>query len=212
MSHDVRPVLSDLYQPKRHDPDGIPHLLGGSQEPASLEPERHRDGTRNIGRVAGWLNASPGRPPGNVSRLTWHCVVRADPADPPLSDGQWRRVASDIMTRWHEGRAERRWIAIRHGRAHIHILAAVHRGTPPAPGLLAVQAACRAAADRYQLRSGRRPASMAARMLAAHTLASEGFPAARSLATPPESGSEGERLTRRAALTMPAACASGCRP
>jgi hypothetical protein len=212
MSYDVRPVLSDLYQPARRDPNGIPHLLGGSQDPASLEPERHSDGTRNIGRVAGWLNAPPGRPPGRVSRLTWHCIVQADPADPPLSDSQWRRVASDIMARSHEGRAERRWIAVRHGRAHIHVLAAVHRGAHPAPGLLAVQAACRAAAARYHLKTARRPVSMTTRMLTARTLASEGFPAARCLPAPPDSGSEGARLPGQTALAMPAACTSGYRP
>ncbi len=159
-------LLRQLYEPRDRGPHGLPHLIGGTQEPASLEPERRPTGERNTARLACWLDAPPA--PGRLSpprRPIWHCMVRTDPRDRPLSDAQWRQVASDITGQAGLATPQPgwmpRWVAARHGRDHVHIIAVL-----PGPAgiryerrlLALVRAACRDAEDRYGLASARHPA------------------------------------------------------
>lgn len=158
-------LLRHLYQPERRDPHGLPHLVTGSQDPASLEPERSSTGSRNIARLAGWLHALLPPPGQGSEQPIWHCTVRAHPQDRPLSDAQWAQVATDIMdsTRLAPRRDSRavRWIAVRHGRDHVHLVARLARqdGTPAeiAGSATRAQAACHEAEDRLGLRSTRQP-------------------------------------------------------
>ena len=156
-------LLRQLYQPGRHDPHGLPHLVGGSQEPASLEPERSSTGSRNIARLAGWLHALlPRAGQDSGEQPIWHCTVRAHPQDRPLSDAQWAQVAADIMDRTRlapQGDSHAvRWIAVRHGRDHLYLVASLDRTGAKAAGSAArAQAACHDAEDRYGLHSTRQP-------------------------------------------------------
>jgi hypothetical protein len=158
-------LLRHLYQPEQRDPHGLPHLVSGSQEPASLEPERISTGSRNIGRLVGWLHAVLPPSGQHAEQPIWHCTVRAHPQDRPLSDAQWAQVATDIMDRTQlaprrDPRAVR-WIAVRHGRDHLHLVASLarqDRAPAEAAGAAArAQAACHEAEDRLGLRSTRKP-------------------------------------------------------
>jgi hypothetical protein len=158
---DAEGLLGELYQPRDRDPHGLPHLLGGAQEPASLEPERRSSGERNIARLACWLNTVPAPGPRRARRPRppiWHCMVRADPGDDPLSDAQWHQIAARIMEQAGLGGSMPgwvpRWVAVRHGRDHVHIIAAL-------PGAASMRSyrrilslardACHDAAEQYGL-------------------------------------------------------------
>lgn len=97
-------------------------------------------------RVAG---LSPASAPGAVSRLAglleqpvtaginppvkpvWHCSVHNHPDDPVLSDEQWAPVAAAFL----DGAglapagdlAAVRWLAVRHGDDHVHLVATLVR-------------------------------------------------------------------------------------
>ncbi|ONI88077.1 hypothetical protein ALI22I_20270 [Saccharothrix sp. ALI-22-I] len=53
----------------------------------------------------------------------WHTSVRLHPSDPVLGDRQWERVAERLMRATGIPRAGCRWIAVRHGEDHIHLMA-----------------------------------------------------------------------------------------
>jgi hypothetical protein len=94
------------------------------------------------------------------SRPVWHCVARAAPGDPVLSDTQWARTAEEIMRRTGLARPGDddavRWIAVRHAPDHIHVVATVARqdGTKPRiwNDFYRVREACQAVERRYGLR------------------------------------------------------------
>jgi hypothetical protein len=78
-----------------------------------------------------------------------------------LSDDEWAQIAGDIMHR--TGLAPRsqdddaiRWVAVRHGADHIHLVAMLARQDGGKPRLsnesYRVREACRAAEERYGLR------------------------------------------------------------
>jgi hypothetical protein len=95
-------------------------------------------------------------------RPVWHTVMRAAPRDKALSDDEWAQVACDVMNRTglspygHEDDAVR-WIAVRHGDDHIHIVAMLARQDRQRVRLdferLKVRKACLAAEERYGLES-----------------------------------------------------------
>lgn len=199
------PLLRDLYEPGHPGP----HLVAGAQEPASLEPERQQ-GRRNLSRLTGWLNEPLAlREPGKAGRAVWHCTVQAHPDDRPLTDHQWADIAADIMHR--TGLAPRgdtravRWVAARHGKDHIHIIATLARqdGTWPAASrdVAMVRHACHAAEDRYGLHSTRLTGKKgSARRPGAAQLSCRDFPApgtaaARPIATAAQR--QPERVTPR---------------
>ena len=125
-------LLYYLYGPGRANEHADPHLVAGFGDPAELEPERRRDGTPDLRRLAGLMNqplaalAGPG-----YDRPVWHCAVRAAPGDRTLSDEEWAQVAASIMD--HTGLAPAaddlgaRWVAVRHADDHIHIVATLAR-------------------------------------------------------------------------------------
>ena len=122
-----------LYGPGRHEEHTDPHIVAGWRHPAELEPRLRPDGRRDFRRLTGLLQqtlaALGDRAP---SRPVWHCVARAAPSDRMLSDGEWAQVAGEIMHRtglapYGEEDDAVRWIAIRHGPDHIHIVATLAR-------------------------------------------------------------------------------------
>lgn len=66
----------------------------------------------------------------------WHCSLSLSPEEGPLTDEQWRAIATDFMEQMGftgaDGKAPCRWVAVRHGLAknggdHIHIAANIVR-------------------------------------------------------------------------------------
>ena len=151
-----------LFGPGRREEHTDPHLVAGWRHPAELEPPLRPDGSRDFRRLIGLLqqpHAALG--PRGFSRPVWHCAVRAAPEDRMLSDDEWAQIAGNIMHR--TGLASRgqeddavRWIAVRHGGDHIHIVAMLARQDSGKPRLsnerYRVREACRAAEERYGLR------------------------------------------------------------
>src|SRR6516162_5247548 len=122
-------LLYYLYGPGKANEHTDPHLVAGFGDPAELEPERRPDGTRDFRRLAGLLEQPLAALDGpGYAQPVWHCAVRAAPEDRMLSDSEWAQIAADIMHR--TGLAPRgqdddavRWVAVRHGADHIHIVA-----------------------------------------------------------------------------------------
>jgi len=88
--------------------------------------------------------------------------MRAAPEDRMLSDDEWAGLAHEVMHRtalspYGEEDEAVRWIAVRHGDDHIHLVAMLARQDGGKPGLswerYKVRAACIAAEQRYGLRS-----------------------------------------------------------
>ena len=155
-------LLYYLFGPGRREEHADPHLVAGWRDPAELEPPLRPDGRRDFRRISGLLqqpHAALG--PRNFERPVWHCAVRAAPEDRLLSDAEWAEIAGEIMHR--TGLAPHgqdddavRWIAVRHGSDHIHIVAMLARQDGGKPRLsnerYRVREACRAAEERHGLR------------------------------------------------------------
>ena len=159
----AEPLLYYLFGPGRHQEHADPHIIAGWRHPASLEPPLRPDGKRDFATLAGLLKqpqAALGEP--GYTRPVWHCAMRAAPGDRMLSDDEWAAIAHDVMHRTGlspYGREDDavRWIAVRHGDDHIHLVAMLARQDGGKPGLswerYKVRAACLAAEQRYGLRS-----------------------------------------------------------
>jgi hypothetical protein len=157
----VAGLIRYLYGPGRHEEHTDPRLVAGWRDPAELEPPARADGTRDFRRLHRLLDqplAAVGRR--GFDKPVWHCVARAAPGDPVLSDDQWARTAEEIM-QW-TGLARSgdddavRWIAVRHAPDHIHIVATLARqdGTKPRiwNDFYRVREACQVFERRYGLR------------------------------------------------------------
>ena len=88
--------------------------------------------------------------------------MRAAPDDRMLSDDEWAAIAHEVMHRtglspYGQEDEAVRWIAVRHGDDHIHLVAMLARQDGGKPSLswerYKVRAACLAAEQRYGLRS-----------------------------------------------------------
>lgn len=123
----VRGLLEYLYGPGRRDEHTDPHIVA-SWDGFTPDPGRHPGVT--LDHVADALDLhvaqrrrSGRRPP---EGYVWHCPVRTDPGDRPLTDDEWADVARRIVGA--VGLAEDgdpggcRWIAVRHAEDHIHIV------------------------------------------------------------------------------------------
>ncbi|HVB44695.1 MAG TPA: hypothetical protein VNF47_18615 [Streptosporangiaceae bacterium] len=159
----AEPLIYYLFGPGRREEHTDPHLIAGWRHPAELEPPLRPDGSRDFRPLLGLLkqpHAALGER--GYARPVWHCAVRAAPQDKMLSDDEWAQIACDVMDRTglapcgQEDDAVR-WVAVRHGADHIHIVAMLARQDGGKPRLSCeryrVRAACLAAESRYQLRS-----------------------------------------------------------
>jgi hypothetical protein len=159
----VQPLLYYLFGPGRQEEHTDPHIVAGWRHPADLEPPLRADGTRDFTKLAGLLlqpQAALGKRA--YPRPVWHCAMRAAPEDRMLSDDEWAAIAHDVMDRtglspYGQEDEAVRWVAVRHGDDHIHIVAMLARQDGRKPGLpwerYKVRAACLAAEQRYGLRS-----------------------------------------------------------
>jgi MobA/VirD2-like, nuclease domain len=158
----VKGLIYYLFGPGRREEHTDPHLVAGWRHPAELEPPLRPDGSRDFRRLNGLLqqpHAALGAR--GFPRPVWHCAVRAAPEDRLLSDDEWAQIAADIMHRTGlapRGQADDavRWVAVRHGSDHIHLVAVLARQDGGKPRLsnerYRVREACRAAEERYGLR------------------------------------------------------------
>jgi hypothetical protein len=159
----VEPLIYYLYGPGRHEEHTDPHVVAGWRHPAELEPPLCEDGRRDFRRLLGLLN-QPHAAMGERGfvRPVWHCSMRAAPGDKMLSDDEWAQIACDVMHRtglsaYGEEDDAVRWVAVRHGDDHIHIVAMLARQDGRRSRLsndrYRVRDACLAAEQRYGLRS-----------------------------------------------------------
>jgi hypothetical protein len=137
-------------------------LVAGFSDPGELEPERRPGGARDFRRLAGLLDQPLAALAGSgYAKPVWHCAVRAAPEDRMLSDLEWAQVAERVMHRTGLAPAGDdlgvRWVAVRHGADHIHIVATLARqdGTRPRVwnDFYRVREACHDAERRFGLRS-----------------------------------------------------------
>jgi hypothetical protein len=158
----VEPLIRYLYGPGRREEHTDPHILAGWRHPAELEPPLRSDGTRDFRKLSGLLN-QPHAAMGSwgFARPVWHCSMRAAPEDKTLSDDEWAQIACEVMHRtglapYGEEDDAVRWVAIRHGEDHIHIVAMLARQDGRRPSVrndrYRVRDACLAAERRYGLR------------------------------------------------------------
>jgi hypothetical protein len=158
----VEPLIYYLFGPGRREEHTDPHIVAGWRHPAELEPPPRADGRRDFRRLLGLLN-QPHAAMGawGLARPVWHCSMRAAPGDKMLSDEEWAQIASDVMHRTGLSPAGQdddavRWVAIRHGDDHIHIVAMLARQDGRRPRVhndrYRVREACLAAEQRYELR------------------------------------------------------------
>jgi hypothetical protein len=162
-----------LYGPGRHEEHTDPHIVAGWRHPAELEPPLRADDTRDFRRLLGLLNqpqAALGK--WGCRRPVWHTVMRAASRDKTLSDDEWAQIAGDVMnrtglSRYGEEDEGVRWIAVRHGEDHIHLVAMLARQDGRRWRLdfekKRVREACLAAEERYGLESTAPGDSTAAR-------------------------------------------------
>jgi len=159
----VEPLIYYLYGPGRHEEHTDPHVVAGWRHPAELEPPLREGGGRDFRRLLGLLN-QPHAAMGErgFSRPVWHCSMRAAPGDKMLSDDEWAQIACDVLHRtglsaYGQEDDAVRWVAVRHGDDHIHIVAMLARQDGRRPRLpndrYRVRDACLAAEQRYGLRS-----------------------------------------------------------
>ena len=152
---DVAGLIYYLYGPGRHEEHTDPHVVTGWRHPAELEPPLRPDGTRDFRRLVGLLkqpHAAMGKY--GFHRPVWHLSMRTAPQDKVLSDEEWAQIARDVMNRTGlcpDGEEDDavRWIAVRHGDDHIHVVAMLARQDRRRVRLpyerLRVRDACRAA-------------------------------------------------------------------
>ena len=205
----VEPLLYYLFGPGRREEHTDPHIVAGWRHPASLEPALRWDGKRDFARLTGLLK-QPQAALGErgYARPVWHCSMRAAPDDRMLSDDEWAAIAHEVMHRtglapYGQEDEAVRWIAVRHGDDHIHLVAMLARQDGGKPSLswerYKVRATCLAAEQRYGLRSTAPADHTAAR----RPSRSENEKAAR------RGLDEAPRITLRRQVTTAAASASG---
>ena len=160
---DVAGLIRYLYGPGRREEHTDPHIIAGYRPHADLEPPLRANGSRDFRRLAGLLRL-PHDALGKwgYARPVWHCPMRAAREDRLLSDAEWAGIARDVMDRTGLCPAGQdddavRWIAIRHGPDHIHLVAMLARQDRTRPRIVneryRVRDACLAAEQRYGLRS-----------------------------------------------------------
>ena len=129
----VHGLLIYLWGPGRREEHTDPHLVAawdGAGELADLEPALSA-GRHDVRRLAELLDI-PVRAGRNPPRKpVWHCSVRTHPDDPIMTDQQWRDIARQVVAKVGlapDGDEKAvRWIAMRHGADHIHIVATLVR-------------------------------------------------------------------------------------
>ena len=130
----VQGLLFYLWGPGRREEHTDPHLVAawdGAGKLTDLEPVVTPAGSRDFRHLSELLNIPVGAGRNPPHKPVWHCSVRTHPNDPVLTDQQWQDVAGQVVARVGlapDGDEKAvRWIAMRHGADHIHIVATLVR-------------------------------------------------------------------------------------
>jgi hypothetical protein len=158
----VAGLLFYLWGPGKREEHTDPRLVAAwdsAGDLAGLEPSVAAAGKRDLRHLVELLEipVKAGRNP--PRKPVWHCSVRAHPTDPVMTDQRWAEIAAHVMKTTGlapDGDARAvRWIAMRHGSDHIHIVATLvrqdRRTTWARNDWPLAQAACRELEDRYHL-------------------------------------------------------------
>jgi len=155
-------LLRYLYGPGKREEHTNPHLVAawdGAGPLSTLEPSVGLGGKRDFRKLIDLLEQPVRRGFRRPDEPVWHCSIRTHPTDRWLSDPQWAHIAGEVLAKVglapHGDARAVRWIAIRHGPDHIHIVATlVRQDRRPVRGhndRWLAQAACRDLEDRYGL-------------------------------------------------------------
>jgi hypothetical protein len=156
--------LLEMYESGQRDAHEGARLIAAARGPGSRDTGSEPAEDQDISRLTTWLKEPLAHLDEHGPRQqVWHCTVRADPHDRALSDSEWTHVAADILHRTGlapQGDSEAvRWIALRHGTDHMHIVATLARqdGAPThiSSNHALIRNACHDAESRYRLHSTR---------------------------------------------------------
>jgi hypothetical protein len=189
--------LLEMYQSGQRDPHATARLIAAARGSGSRDAQSEPADDQDISRLTTWLKEPLAHLDEPVPRQqVWHCTLRADPHDRALSDGEWTHVAADILHRTGlapQGDSQAvRWIALRHGTDHMHIVATLARqdGTRAhiSSNFALIRNACHDAESRYRLHStrqaGRTEAPRSPALANPSRLACLAFPAPPGISAP----------------------------
>ena len=156
-------LLRYLYGPGRREEHVNPRLVAawdGAGPLHQLEPQPiGPGGTRDFRKLIDLLEQPVRRGNNPPGKPVWHCSVRTHPSDRTLTDQQWAHIAGEVMAQTglapHGDTRAVRWVAVRHGADHIHIVATLVRQDGRTEyarnDRWRAQAACRDLEERYGL-------------------------------------------------------------
>ncbi|GGO98318.1 relaxase/mobilization nuclease domain-containing protein [Wenjunlia tyrosinilytica] len=157
--NDTWGLLDYLFGPGKRDEHTDPHMVASWDDPYVEDPARSPDMT--IADLALILDAPVyallgKKPPKHV----YHVAVRNAPEDRTLTDGEWARVAREMMhasgVAKHGDDQACRWVAVRHADDHIHIVATQARQDGRRPNLRKDIVKMHAAAREFEVEFGLR--------------------------------------------------------
>lgn len=128
----VSGLLRYLYGPGKHEEHVNPRMIASwDDDPGLLEPRTSEGGHRDYRRLVRLLEqplVSSSRAP---DATVWHTSLRNDASDRILTDAEWAAIAkqalNDVGIAPYGDEDAVRWIAVRHGDDHIHIVATLVR-------------------------------------------------------------------------------------
>ncbi len=127
-------LLRYLYGPGKREEHTNPHLVAawdGAGPLSTLEPPVGLGGKRDFRKLIDLLEQPVRRGFRRPDEPVWHCSIRTHPTDRWLSDPQWAHFAGEVLAKVglapHGDARAVRWIAMRHGPDHIHIVATLVR-------------------------------------------------------------------------------------
>ncbi|MBB6347226.1 hypothetical protein FHU36_003771 [Nonomuraea muscovyensis] len=133
----TRELLRELYGPStsRYEHQRDPHLIA-AWDPFEPDPAT---GEATLDDLAAHLNRPVDVSPYPLRRHVWHCTVLTARHDRVLTDTTWAQIAARLLDA--AGIAPFgdlfacRWIALRHARDHIHLIATLARQDGRRPNL-----------------------------------------------------------------------------
>ena len=171
-------LLRYLFGPGDANEHTNPHLVASFDGiPEWIEPRVGANGKHDLRRLTNLLEEPlylARERDWDVARPVWHLSLRSAPDDPELSDEQWGKLAKGVVAaaglgpevgpdgqEVPDGRPGCRWVAVRHGPDHIHVVVTLAREDGSSPGLyrdyFKVGAFCRQVEDELGLhKTGRR--------------------------------------------------------